>query len=60
LWFEASLPRVQLAAWSALVVVMLWTTGAVMQGRLRIPAALAIEAAALALVLAWQPPGPLA
>ncbi len=60
LWFEASLPRVQLAAWSALVVVMLWTTGAVMQGRLRIPAALAIEAATLALVLAWQPPGPMA
>ena len=44
-----------MTAWSAVVLAVLWLTGAVMQGRLRIPAALAIEAATLALLLVALP-----
>jgi sterol desaturase/sphingolipid hydroxylase (fatty acid hydroxylase superfamily) len=56
LWFENQLSTVQLAAGSIVVVTVLWATGAVMQGRLRIVPALALEAAVLALVLGWQLP----
>ena len=44
-----------MTAWSAAVLAVLWLTGAVMQGRLRIPAALAIEAATLALLVVALP-----
>jgi sterol desaturase/sphingolipid hydroxylase (fatty acid hydroxylase superfamily) len=56
LWHEDSLPRSLLLAWSAVVVTALWTAGAVMQGRLRILTALAIDATVLVLVLILQPP----
>ena len=45
----------EVAAWSAAVLAVLWLTGAVMQGRLRVPAALAIEAAPLALLVVALP-----
>jgi sterol desaturase/sphingolipid hydroxylase (fatty acid hydroxylase superfamily) len=50
LWFAPSLPFAELAAWSAATIAVLWITGAVMQGRLRVPVALAIEAAAAVLL----------
>ncbi|NJD32233.1 MAG: hypothetical protein FIB04_10130 [Gammaproteobacteria bacterium] len=55
LWYSSSLPFVQVFAWSAAVLAVLWLTGAVMQGRMRIPPALAIEAAVLALVFGAVP-----
>ncbi len=55
LWYSSSLPFVQVFAWSAAVLAVLWLTGAAMQGRMRILAALAIEAAALALVFSALP-----
>jgi protein phosphatase methylesterase 1 len=45
------MPLAQLAAWSAAALAVLWLTGAVMQGRLRAPAALGMEAVALALLV---------
>jgi sterol desaturase/sphingolipid hydroxylase (fatty acid hydroxylase superfamily) len=50
LWFEASMATEELAAWSVAVIAALWITCAVMQGRLRLPAALSIEAALLLLL----------
>ena len=50
LWLESSLSSAELATWSAAAIAVLWITGAVMQGRLRVPAALAIEAATAALL----------
>jgi hypothetical protein len=44
LWYSAQLPGTRLGAYSAGIVVVLWLTGAVMQGRLRVGPALAIEA----------------
>ena len=52
LWYSSELPFAELAAYSTAVLAVLWLTGAVMQGRIRIPAALGIEAVAVALVLA--------
>ncbi len=50
LWFESSMGLPAVAAWSVATIAVLWITGAVMQGRLRLPAALTIEAAALTLL----------
>ncbi len=47
LWYESSLDTVAVAAWAVATIAVLWITGAVMQGRLRLPAALTLEAAAL-------------
>ena len=52
LWYSSELAFAELAAYSAAVLAVLWLTGAVMQGRIRIPAALGIEAVAVALLLA--------
>jgi sterol desaturase/sphingolipid hydroxylase (fatty acid hydroxylase superfamily) len=60
LWHEASLSRSLMLAWSVVVLAALWTAGAVMQGRLRVPAALIIDALALAPVLILHAPGGLA
>ena len=43
LWYAAELSLAALVAWSALVIGLLWFTGAVMQGRIRVRTALAIE-----------------
>jgi hypothetical protein len=51
LWYSSQLPRTQLAAWSVAIVLVLWLTGAVMQGRLRAGTALAIEVAAVLVFL---------
>ncbi len=50
LWFESSLDVSAVAAWSVATIAVLWITGAVMQGRLRLPVALATEAALVALL----------
>jgi hypothetical protein len=55
LWYSPTLSFTEVAAWSAVVLAVLWLTGAVMQGRLRIPAALAIEVASLALLVVALP-----
>jgi len=55
LWYSPTLSFAEVAAWSAAVLAVLWLTGAVMQGRLRIPAALAIEVASLALLVVALP-----
>jgi len=47
LWYSDTLPIATLAAAAAAVIVVLWIAGAVMQGKLAIPAAIAIELAAL-------------
>ncbi|MGB5102745.1 MAG: sterol desaturase family protein [Steroidobacteraceae bacterium] len=52
LWYSAELPTARLGAYSAGIVAMLWLTGAVMQGRLRVGTALAIEAVLAAALLA--------
>ena len=53
LWYSADLGSTRLAAWSAAIVAALWVAGAVMQGRLRVGAALAIDAAlAIAIAIA--------
>ena len=55
LWYAAEMSFAALAGWSALVIGLLWITGAVMQGRIRVRAALAIElAAALAVLFATR------
>jgi alkylglycerol monooxygenase len=54
LWFAPSMAFAELAAWSAAAIAALWVTGTVMQGRLRLPVALAIEAGALALLVVWM------
>jgi alkylglycerol monooxygenase len=55
LWYSPGLPFAELCALSVAVLAVLWFTGAVMQGRLRIPIALAIEAALAAnLILVLQ------
>jgi alkylglycerol monooxygenase len=51
LWFESSMTFPEITAWSVAAVAVLWLTGAVMQGRLRPPVALAIEAAAVTLLV---------
>jgi len=48
LWFAEGLPVVQAAVWLAALSTGLWTTGAVLQGRLGIVEALAMESAAVA------------
>jgi sterol desaturase/sphingolipid hydroxylase (fatty acid hydroxylase superfamily) len=50
LWFESSLDVSAVAEWSVATIAVLWITGAVMQGRLRLPVALATEAALVALL----------
>jgi alkylglycerol monooxygenase len=55
LWFADSLPFAALLAWSAAAVGALWLVGAVMQGRLHILPALALEAVALALLVGVVP-----
>ncbi|HWJ05113.1 MAG TPA: sterol desaturase family protein [Steroidobacteraceae bacterium] len=50
LWYSETLPRITLVAASLAVVALLWFTGAVMQGRLRLQAALVAEAATLAVL----------
>lgn len=50
LWYSETLPRATLVAASLAVVALLWFTGAVMQGRLRLQTALAVEAATLAVL----------
>jgi hypothetical protein len=52
LWFESSLGAAAVSAWAVAAVAVLWITGAVMQGRLRLPLAIAIEAALVALLVA--------
>jgi sterol desaturase/sphingolipid hydroxylase (fatty acid hydroxylase superfamily) len=52
LWYAEELPFVLLSAWAAAILAMLWLTGAVMQGRIRAPTALAIAAGVAGLVLA--------
>jgi alkylglycerol monooxygenase len=49
LWFSDTLPRAALWAGAAAIVALLWLTGAVMQGRVRIGMALGLEATAIAL-----------
>jgi alkylglycerol monooxygenase len=49
LWFADTLPRAALWAGAAAIVALLWLTGAVMQGRVRIGTALGLEATAIAL-----------
>ncbi|HET7203761.1 MAG TPA: sterol desaturase family protein [Steroidobacteraceae bacterium] len=44
LWFADTMPRATLLAGAAAIVAALWLTGAVMQGRVRIGTALAVEA----------------
>ena len=56
LWFENELDLEQLAAGALVTVAALWVTGAVMQGRLKIATALALEAILIALIVAWQLP----
>jgi sterol desaturase/sphingolipid hydroxylase (fatty acid hydroxylase superfamily) len=55
LWYSPTLSFTEVAAWSSVVLAVLWLTGAVMQGRLRIPAALAIEVASIALLVVALP-----
>ncbi|MCJ7453375.1 MAG: sterol desaturase family protein [Steroidobacteraceae bacterium] len=50
LWFEASLDGAAVAAWALATIAVLWITGAVMQGRLRLSVALLIEAVMVALL----------
>jgi sterol desaturase/sphingolipid hydroxylase (fatty acid hydroxylase superfamily) len=50
LWYSDSLPLPMLAAGAFAVIGVLWITGAVMQGRLRLPTALSIETAGLLLL----------
>ena len=50
LWFESSLGTAAVAGWSAATIAMLWITGAVMQGRLRLPVALVMEGALVGLL----------
>lgn len=52
LWFAGTLPLVLLAAASLAILALLWLIGAVMQGRLGLPAALAAEVAVGALLAA--------
>jgi len=47
LWFADELPAEMLAATALAILGALWVIGAVMQGRLSIPVALAVESAAL-------------
>ena len=47
LWFSDTLPPPTLVTAALAVIAVLWITGAVMQGRLRIGSALAVEAAVL-------------
>lgn len=49
LWNAHRMPVLDCALWSAALVIAYWTMGAVAQGRLSIPRALAVEFAALAL-----------
>jgi sterol desaturase/sphingolipid hydroxylase (fatty acid hydroxylase superfamily) len=51
LWYAESLPPVPLAASALAVIAVLWLTGAVMQGRLTLPSALALESVVLAVLL---------
>ncbi len=51
LWYAESLPPVPLAAIALAVITVLWLTGAVMQGRLALSRALALESAVLAVLL---------
>jgi len=44
LWLESSMSPAELATWSVAAIAVLWITCAAMQGRLRVSAALAIEA----------------
>ena len=48
LWYAESLPTVPLVAAASTVIALLWLTGAVMQGRLSLARAVALEAVALA------------
>ncbi|HET9693898.1 MAG TPA: sterol desaturase family protein [Steroidobacteraceae bacterium] len=51
LWFADTMPRATLLAGATAIVVVLWLTGAVMQGRVRIGTALTVETfAVMALV----------
>ncbi|MCE3283830.1 MAG: hypothetical protein K0R70_86, partial [Steroidobacteraceae bacterium] len=52
LWFAEEISRAALLAGALAIVAVLWTTGAVMQGRVRLGTALALEAVAL-VALAW-------
>jgi hypothetical protein len=52
LWYSAALPFWALAAAATLILGVLWMIGAVMQGRLPVATALAIEFAALLLLSA--------
>lgn len=51
LWYAESLSPVPLAAAALAVIAVLWLTGAVMQGRLALPRALALELVVLAALL---------
>ena len=52
LWYSSEMPFALLATASAVILAVLWLTGAVMQGRLRASTAFFIEAAAVALFFA--------
>ena len=52
LWYSSSLDDPTVAAWSVTTIALLWITGAVMQGRLRLRVALAIEVALAVLLVA--------
>jgi sterol desaturase/sphingolipid hydroxylase (fatty acid hydroxylase superfamily) len=51
LWYSESMPAALLLAAAVAVITVLWLTGAVMQGRLALSRALAVEAVALAALL---------
>jgi alkylglycerol monooxygenase len=52
LWYESSTSVSEVTAWSVATIGLLWVTGAVMQGRLRLAAALTIEGVVAAAVVA--------
>jgi alkylglycerol monooxygenase len=51
LWYESSMGPAEVATCSVATIAVLWITGAVMQGRLRLTAALAIEVPTIALLV---------
>ncbi|MFO1406684.1 MAG: sterol desaturase family protein [Steroidobacteraceae bacterium] len=58
LWYASELPFAALCGWAGLAIGLLWATGAVMQGRLGVGAAVAIElAAVMVLALAARSAG---
>jgi alkylglycerol monooxygenase len=53
LWFADDMSRSALLAGAIVIVGVLWATGALMQGRLRLGTALAVEAGLVIVALAW-------